>query len=217
MKLNIYLYGYSGYWPVNSTVNLQLMYHYLRVLPSISVFWTHQRQTLLLFAITFIKIGKQAKEKKLFILSGQVCLCLAKLGLHFPYGMKTEPYRSALTRVPESATPCPGEERFLFHVALLGNSKETQSRQPRRPCFTLDVKKVFYPLLSCLGARMGKLFSKIFFHSLGIDDLVSNPATKHKRGRDARKVAPKIWGQVVRSRALGWREITPVLFWRVLS
>lgn len=131
---------------------------------------------------------------------------------------KTEPYRSALTCVPEPASPCPGKKRSPLHRALVGNSKKTPSRQARLLCFSLDVKKQsFTPSFPVWERGWGSCSVRYFSHSLGFDALVSNPATEHKRSGDARKAAPKIWGQVVRSRALGWREITPLLFWRALS
>lgn len=65
------------------------MCHDLRVLLSISAFSTHERQTLVLFVIVFITIGKQAKEKKSLSSQSKFAFHLAQLGVRFPFGMKT--------------------------------------------------------------------------------------------------------------------------------
>lgn len=116
------------------------MYHFLRVLPSISALWTRKRQTLLLFAITLIKIWKQAK-KWFFSSQDKFAFCLTKLGLHFPCGMKTVPYRPPLMPVAGSAAFCPKVECFLLEMAVLGSSKKTLSGQAHLFCSTLDVNE----------------------------------------------------------------------------
>lgn len=112
------------------------MYHYLRVLPSISAFWTRKRQTLLLFAITLIKIWKQAKKRSFFSpFQDKFAFCLTKF--RFALSLWCED-RSPLRHVTGSAALCPAAGCFLFEIAVLGSTKKTLSPSF---CPTLDVSE----------------------------------------------------------------------------
>lgn len=119
------------------------MCHYLRVLPSISAFWTRKRQTLLLFAIALIKIWKQAKQakKKCFsFLSGQVCLLLNKIRFALSQWYEVSACRSPLRPVADCSR-LPQAECFLFEMAVLGSSEKIPSGQALLFYSTLGVSE----------------------------------------------------------------------------
>lgn len=193
------------------------MCHYLRVLPSISAFWTRKRQTLLLFAITLIKIWKQAKKKCFSFLLGQVCLLLNKIRFAL-----SQWYEVSALQVPTQAcgwlcSRLPQAECFLFEMAVLGSSEKIPSGQALLFCSTLGVSENSLSSLSVLpgGGMVVHFYQSFrlrrtltFSHSL-CGQYLSNPVTKNKRSSAAGKVTARIWGRVVRARTLSWREIIP--------
>lgn len=126
------------------------MCHYLRVLPSISAFWTWETNSSIVCNYPH-KILKASKKKKCFsFLLGQVCLLLNKIRFAL-----SQWYEVSALQVPTQAcgwlcSRLPQAECFLFEMAVLGSSEKILSGQALLFCSTLGVSENSLSSLSVL-------------------------------------------------------------------